>query len=110
MDRAGIRYHSVFGDRADTGCIREGGESAVITNSKRGAARVVNYPGWFRHVFEWIVGPSMAQLGTEGAKVIGFLQGENSILQIDMGFISLPKGRIKAFAVKSGLSERWSRE
>ena len=30
MDREGIRYHSVFGDRANTPCICEGRESAVM--------------------------------------------------------------------------------
>jgi len=45
MDREAIRYRSVFGDRANTGYICEGGESAVISKSKRGIAIAVNYPG-----------------------------------------------------------------
>ena len=48
MDRLAIRYHSVFGERANTACICEGGESAVLSKSKRGIAFAVNYPGYQR--------------------------------------------------------------
>jgi len=44
MDRAGIRYHSVFGDRANTGCICEGGESAVIDTLQ--GERILLEPGF----------------------------------------------------------------
>jgi len=35
MDRLAIRYHSVFGDRANTFCIYEGGESGELSGLVR---------------------------------------------------------------------------
>ena len=63
MDRTAIRYHSVFDDRANTACICEVGEGAVIgglveialpstganaeRNSERARGRGCNWQGYF---------------------------------------------------------------
>jgi hypothetical protein len=36
---------ALFGERANTGCICEGSESAVMAKTGRGAANVVIFPG-----------------------------------------------------------------
>jgi len=43
MDRAAIRYRSIFGEPVDIARVCEADESVVITKSKRGTAKVVNH-------------------------------------------------------------------
>ena len=41
----GFGITGLFGDRANTGCICEGGDRPVISKTERGTANVVTFPG-----------------------------------------------------------------